>query len=201
MTPEEKKARQKESQRLYRERNRERINAQKREYMKGYHEKNKDRILEYQKMYYQANSENVRERVRTYKETHKTQVDEYNARYRADHAKEHTEYIKRRRADPTYKLICATRNLLNNAFNNRCKVGKTKRAEEILGCSIEFFIEHLKSQFKEGMTIENHGEWHIDHIVPLSTAQTEEDVIRLNHYTNLQPLWAEENLKKRNRTS
>ena len=201
MTPEEKKARQKESQRLYRERNKERINAQKREYMRDRYWKNKDKILEYQKVYYQENSEKIRERARVYKETNKEHVDEYNALYRASHAKEHAEYIKKRRADPTYKLICSTRNLLNNAFNKRCKVGKAKRAEEILGCSIDFFIEHLKSQFKEGMTIENHGEWHIDHIIPLSTAKTEEDVIRLNHYTNLQPLWAKENILKRDRTS
>ena len=46
------------------------------------------------------------------------------------------------------------------------------------------------------MTWENKGAWHIDHIIPTCTAKTEEDLIRLNHYTNLQPLWAEENLKK-----
>lgn len=201
MTPEEKQASQRESQRLYRERNREQINARNREYMREYSKRNKEKISEYQKLYYQENSEKVRARVAEYKKTHKVQVDEYNERYRESHSKEHAEYIKKRRADPTYKLICATRNLLNNAFNKRCKVGKTKRAEEILGCSIDFFIEHLKSQFKEGMTVDNHGEWHIDHIVPLSTAKTEEDVIRLNHYTNLQPLWAAENLQKRNRTS
>ena len=49
------------------------------------------------------------------------------------------------------------------------------------------------------MSWENMGKWHIDHIIPLSTAITEEDVIRLCHYTNLQPLWAEDNLKKSNK--
>ena len=191
----------KEYMKLYREKNKERIKAQKDEYMKGYYAKNKEKIREYQKSYYQDNSKKVRDRVRKYKDTHKEQVDERNARYRAAHSKEHTEYIKMRRKDPTYKLICATRNLLNNAFNKRCKVAKTKQVEEILGCTIDCFIKHLEKQFKEGMTIENHGEWHIDHIVPLSTAKTEEDVIKLNHYTNLQPLWAKENIIKGNRTS
>ena len=49
------------------------------------------------------------------------------------------------------------------------------------------------------MTWENHGEWHIDHIMPMYTAQTEEETLELNHYTNLQPLWAEENLSKSNK--
>lgn len=46
------------------------------------------------------------------------------------------------------------------------------------------------------MTFENHGEWHLDHIIPLASAINEEDIIKLNHYTNFQPLWSKENLKK-----
>ena len=46
------------------------------------------------------------------------------------------------------------------------------------------------------MSWENQGKWHLDHIIPISSAKTEEDVIRLNHYTNFQPLWAEDNFKK-----
>jgi hypothetical protein len=49
------------------------------------------------------------------------------------------------------------------------------------------------------MTLENHGEWHLDHIIPLASATTEEEIIKLNHYTNFQPLWAEENLSKGDR--
>ena len=189
-------------QKAYREKNKEKIREKKNRYMKEYYARKKDEIKAYQKTYYQENADKVKERVRTYTEENKERIAARQKKYRAEHSKEHSEYIKKRRQeDPKYKLICAIRNMLNNAFNKRTKVGKNKQAEEILGCSIEFFIEHLQSQFQEGMTLENHGEWHIDHIIPLSTAKTEEEVIKLNHYTNLQPLWAKDNLVKWNKTS
>ena len=49
------------------------------------------------------------------------------------------------------------------------------------------------------MTFENHGEWHLDHIKPISLAKSEEEIIELNHYTNFQPLWAKDNLSKSNK--
>jgi hypothetical protein len=76
--------------------------------------------------------------------------------------------------------------------------GKNKKTEMVVGCSKEFLKEHLEKQFKDGMSWENYGHagWHIDHITPLASAKTEEEVYRLSHYTNLQPLWATENFKK-----
>lgn len=202
MTEEEKREKRRESARRYKEKNKEVLREKKNQYMKEYYAKNKEKIAEYQKAYYQKNADKVKERVRAYTEENKERIEARQKQYRAEHSKEHAEYIKRRRQeDPTYKMICAVRNLLNNAFNKRTKVGKKKRAEEILGCTIEEFIAHLESQFQEGMTLENHGEWHIDHKIPLSSAKTEEDVIRLNHYTNLQPLWAKDNLVKWSKTS
>jgi hypothetical protein len=77
---------------------------------------------------------------------------------------------------------------------------KGKKTEQILGCTINEFIQHLQNQFTEGMTFENHGQgkgyWNIDHIIPISSAKTEEEIYKLNHYTNLQPLWWEENMAK-----
>ena len=70
---------------------------------------------------------------------------------------------------------------------------------EIVGCTPQQLKEHLEKQFVDGMNWENRSEWHIDHIIPLSSAKTEEEVYKLCHYTNLQPLWAEENLRKGNK--
>ena len=67
-----------------------------------------------------------------------------------------------------------------------------------MGCDIEFLKKHLENQFLDGMTWDDKGfyGWHIDHIIPLSSAKTEEDVYKLCHYTNLQPLWAKDNYNK-----
>lgn len=75
---------------------------------------------------------------------------------------------------------------------------KIKRTHQILGCSYDNAMKHIESQFKPGMSWENNtiDGWHIDHIIPMASARTVDDVIRLWHYTNLQPLWAKENIKK-----
>jgi hypothetical protein len=74
----------------------------------------------------------------------------------------------------------------------------------VVGCDFETFLEYIKNQFTEGMTLENYGHkgecWNIDHIIPISTAKTDEDLERLNHYTNLRPIWASENYKKSKKT-
>lgn len=80
---------------------------------------------------------------------------------------------------------------------NISNFGRLKSSKD--GCSPEFLKEHLERQFVEGMTWENRNEWHIDHIIPLSSAKTEDELYELCHYTNLQPLWAEDNLKKSNK--
>lgn len=68
---------------------------------------------------------------------------------------------------------------------------------EMVGYTPDELRLHIERQFTKGMTWENRGEWQLDHIIPISTAQTKEDVIALNQLSNLRPLWAADNLKKR----
>ena len=76
-------------------------------------------------------------------------------------------------------------------------ITKNNKTFEIIGCTPQELKEHIEKQFTEGMCWEKIGEHiHIDHIIPLSSAKTEEEIYNLCHYTNLQPLWAEDNLKK-----
>ena len=65
-----------------------------------------------------------------------------------------------------------------------------------MGCSFEFLKIHLESKFQKGMAWINYGKWHVDHIIPLSSATTVESISKLCHFTNLQPLWAFDNLSK-----
>lgn len=104
--------------------------------------------------------------------------------------------MERRQRDEVFALKCRIRSMLGDCFRNG---GYTKnaRAAEILGCDWVFLMAHIERQFDKGMAWAKMGsEIHIDHIVPLATAKTEEDVIRLNHFTNLRPMWAEDNLSK-----
>lgn len=70
---------------------------------------------------------------------------------------------------------------------------------DLIGTDILSVKQYLEDKFTDGMNWENQGKWHIDHIIPLSSANTEEELIKLCHYTNLQPLWAADNLKKSNK--
>lgn len=104
--------------------------------------------------------------------------------------------VKRRRAsDPAYALRCRLRKTIQKTLGAR---GLRKRVEtaSIVGCSWEELRDHIESRFSSGMTWDNRGQWHVDHIVPLALAKTEQDVIDLNHYSNLRPLWGEDNLRK-----
>lgn len=78
---------------------------------------------------------------------------------------------------------------------------KKNKTFNYFGCTPQFLKEYLESQFVNGMSWDNHGDWNIDHIIPLSLSKTEEELYKLCFYKNLQPLWAEDNLKKSNKTT
>jgi len=177
---EENKERKAESQKQWREENRERIN----EHAKQYYEENK----EYYKQYRQEN----KERRKQYYQENK----ERNKHYYQENKERILEYHKqRRKIDPLYKLKRNLRSRTGDAFKRK-SYRKTSKTAKMLGVPFEIAKDHIERQFTKGMTWENHGEWHIDHIIPLASAETESELIKLCHYTNLQPLWAMDNLSK-----
>jgi len=101
----------------------------------------------------------------------------------------------RREIDPLFKLSKNLRTRIYYAVKSKGWIKKSS-TPEILGCDYETVRKHLENQFIDGMCWKNHGRWHIDHIKPLAKAETQEELYKLCHYTNLQPLWAADNLSK-----
>jgi len=135
-------------------------------YKKAWYEANRKKILANKKKRYENNREEIIQREMKYREN-----------------------------NPLAKLRHILRSRFKRALNGNYKNGSAIRD---LGCSIEFLKSYLENKFAIGMSWENYGEWHIDHIMPLASFDlTDRDQVKQAcHYTNLQPLWAEDNLKK-----
>lgn len=101
----------------------------------------------------------------------------------------HRIYDKERRSnDSIFKLRRSLSNRINRIINNQ-GFKKRSKTESMLGCSWEEFKQYLESKFQPGMTWDNYGEWEIDHIIPCCSAINEQELLILQIYTNLQPLW------------
>lgn len=177
----------------------EKTKESKAEYDKRYREQNKQKIAEYKKQWAIENAEHLSEKYKKYAKENRedllTKKSQYAKNNRAKINAKKSIYEKHRRAsDPLYRLIRNTRNMVL-----RYMLGsKDKKTQEIVGCTFEELKLHIENQFTEGMTWENYGTdgWHIDHVKPLAMANTKEEIIASNHYTNLQPMWQLDNLKK-----
>jgi hypothetical protein len=83
-------------------------------------------------------------------------------------------------------------------YAERHNYKKTTKIYKTLGCTQQELLQHLEKQFLAGMNWENRHLWHIDHIIPMDSAKAIEDNYKLNHFTNLRPMWAKDNLSKKN---
>jgi len=178
----DKKLRMKMRNKLYYEFNKDRIKKRNAAYYKA----NKDKKLKYAKAYGQANKDIINLRKKIYRKANKDKVILWEKKYRQGNIQ--------------YKLRKYLRSRLKNAIKHNFKAGSAVRD---LGCSINELKKYLESKFKPGMSWENHGfyGWHIDHIKPLSLFDltNREEFLQAFHYTNLQPLWAKDNLSKANK--
>jgi len=210
MTEEEKKEKKKISAKKWRDKNKEYIKSKNKEYNKQYYVKNK--VCKEKNI---LSEEEIKEKKRISNKKWRDKNKEYFIEYKNKNIDKITEYQKeyqllnketlsRKRiirkkekysSDTNYKIKSQIRALIYKIFK-RNGVSKNSKTVEILGCSFEEFKLYLESKFESWMTWENKGlyngdfnyGWDIDHIIPISSAETEEDIIRLNHYTNLQPL-------------
>jgi hypothetical protein len=135
------------------------------------------------------NPEQSKKAHQLYQEANKEKI----AKDRLNWQRANKEQLKEYRKDPLNHLAANLRSRLSKAISRK---QLTCSAVEDLGCTLEELKKHLESLFKPGMTWDNYGDWHIDHKRPLTLAISEAEIKDLCHYTNLQPLWAKENLSK-----
>ena len=102
------------------------------------------------------------------------------------------------KTDPVFKAIWYLRNRVRDWAKTK-GADKKSAISTTIGMSREEFRKYIASKFQEGMTWDNHGEWEIDHIIPISSATTIQEAQKLTHYSNLQPLWKKDNRDKRDK--
>ena len=158
--------------------------------------KDKEKDREYKKQYRLDNKEKAKQ----YYLNNKEKAYEYNKQYRLDNKEKIREYRnqwskERKKSDPLFRFAGNCRSRTNMAFKAKSWI-KNGGTEKLLGCDWKTAMNHIEKQFESWMNWDNHGEWHIDHIIPLASANTIEEMTPLFHYTNLQPLLAEDNIRK-----
>lgn len=152
---------------------------------KKYRYQHKEKIKEYNKYYYNKHKDKLKEKHNNYNKQNRKKINKYNK----ERKKDKLIYFKDRIRIGIYK-----------SFKRKGKI-KSKKTEKILGIQIENFYNYLLQTYKDNYGYEWDGKEHvhIDHIIPLAIANTEEEIIQLCHYTNLQLLKAKDNLEKSNK--
>jgi hypothetical protein len=167
---------QSEHNKLYNKSNAYKITIQR----KSFYDENKERLLDIKKEYYDANKEVMKEKKRIY------------------------ERLKRE-TDPIYRFKKNVRTMIGKSLKKKSYTKKSQTFK-IIGCLQDDFIKYIESKWESWMNWDNYGlfngepnfGWDIDHIRPMITGETEDEIIKLNHYTNLQPLcsYTNRNIKR-----
>lgn len=177
--------------------NRDKIKEREKQYRK----ENKDKIQKTKKQYYEKN----KIKLLKYRENNKDKKQKYDTQYRKNHTVQKREYDRqyqkeKNRSNVLFRISSRLRQRLNKAIRGTYKSGSAVRD---LGCSITDFKQYVEKKFQSDMTWNNYGRqgWHLDHIIPLSNFNLQDRrqlLIALN-YTNYQPLWATDNIRKSNK--
>ena len=161
------------------------ITSEKYKANKKYHDKyridNRDVFVSAKRKYRNNNPDKIRALDKIYKSKRKKKALEYES--------------KRMKEDPIFALAHRCRRRIYSIFKSK-KTPKSKRSRDLIGCDWETLRLYFESKFTDGMKWDNRNLWHIDHIIPLASAKSQDEIIKLCHYTNLQPLWAVDNLRK-----
>lgn len=196
-----------EKRKEYRKNNKEKIKLYKSEYYKEnkkevlkknkkWIEENKDRKKETDKIWNKLNRKKKTKSGKKWSEGNIEKVRESRKKWRKNNPEWHKKYMKRRCSnDVGFRLKHNLRKRIWDALKGR---SKSNRTVVLIGCSVEFLVKYIERKFQKEMTWNNYGEWHIDHIKPCISFDLikEEEQRSCFHYSNLQPLWKLDNLRK-----
>ncbi len=199
---EENKDKQQAWHKAYREENKDKLKAYREENkdkLKAYREENKDKQQAWHKAWREENKDKTMEYNKAYHEENKDKRNEYSKIYNEENRDKRNERITNRyQQDPLFAITLRIRCAIRGALQKK-GYRKSSNTTKILECSFDEFRMHIENQFHSGMSWDNRELWHLDHIVPVSFGANKEEIIRLNHYSNFRPLWAEENLEKKDK--
>lgn len=176
------------------------------EYARQYVEQNKAKRKAYERMYYEANKPKYLERMKIQRIERPHIERSWKERYKLENAEKLNEYhrkwkVAKRKSDPCFKIKDNTSRRIRYELNTLLDNQKTKNTIDYIGCSIERLKIHLESQFDIGMSWQNYGKWHIDHIIPCAywNLESETQKYLCFNYRNVQPLWSLTNQSKKAR--
>jgi hypothetical protein len=186
------------------------------EYLKQYYLEHKEEKKIYKQKHYQANKKKINEKQKQYYEANKDTILTLNGNWRKEHPDKMKEYLNKYHIKNENKLKAYKREYqklwdknpihrVSSRFGAQLYSAlrlrkRGRRWEQVVGYSLNDLMSHLESMFVQGMSWENYGEWHIDHIIPKKSFnyenENDKDFINCWSLDNLQPLWAEDNLRK-----
>jgi hypothetical protein len=157
-------------------------------------------LQQYGRKHYQQNSEKYKFRIKKWRKDNHERSVKARAEYYQKNKKEIIRKCKiyryaKLKSNEGFKILCNLRIRINTALKNN---SKSKTTKQLLGCSVDELKVYLQSKFTKGMSWDNYGKWHIDHIRPCASFNLTdpEQQKQCFHFTNLQPLWAKDNLSK-----
>ncbi len=176
------------------------IHTDCKECRKNYYILNKVKIKKYNKQYRDDNQEKYKNHNKEYYSKNKEKENQRVKKWRKNNRKKSRKYYKnylmnRRENDIIFKITCNLRNRIRKVLKGNTKSLNTMF---LIGCEIDYLMFHIQEQFTSGMSWDNYGDWHMDHIKPCSLFDLSkpDQQRKCFHFSNLQPLWAIENIRK-----
>jgi len=172
-------------------------------YSRNYYKEHRLEILKKGKQYKESHKKELKIYQKIYAKTHKNEIKNRKKIYNLNnkekiHNQQNKRQQERKKTDIRFRLSCNLRTRLAKVISRHSKSLSTMF---LIGCEIDYLMYHLQEQFTEGMSWDNYGDWHIDHIKPCASFDLSkpEEQQKCFHYTNLQPLWAEDNIAKKDK--